>query len=79
MYILMYKLKDLLFGWFVVFFLVFVFVVLLVIYYYLVKEIVFLESNWINFYYLRIKLDWFVDKVDFLLDRIDELKYEIEE
>ena len=79
MHILMYKLKDSSLGRLVAFLLVFALVVPLVTHYYLAKETVPSESNRINFHHSRTKLDRPVDKADTLLDRIDELKYEIEE
>ena len=77
MHILMYKLKDSSLGRLVVFLLVFALVVPLITHYYLAKETVPSESN--RNFQSRTKLDRPVDKADSLLDRIDELKYEIEE
>lgn len=78
MHILMYKLKDSSLGRLVAFLLVFALVVPLITHYYLAKETAPLESTRINFQ-SRTKLDRPVDKADSLLDKIDELRYEIEE
>ena len=73
MHILMYKLKDSSLGRLVAFLLVFALVVPLITHYYLAQE----TRN--NFQSRTIKLDRPVDKADSLLDRIDDLKYEVDE
>lgn len=79
MHILMYKLKDSSLGRLVAFLLVFALVVPLITHYHLAKDTVpSSKSTRINFQ-SRTKLDRPADRADSLLDRLDELKYEVEE
>ena len=78
MHILMYRLRNSSLGRLVAFLLVFALVVPLITHYYLAKETAPSENNRINFQ-SRTKLDRPVDKADSLLDKVDELRYEIEE
>lgn len=73
MHILMYKLKDLSLGRLVAFLLVFGLVVPLITHYYLAQE------TRQSFQSRTIKLDRPADRADSILDRIDDLKYEIDE